>query len=154
MGTGAGPVGAGPAGVGEGVAARTGRPGNVGTIGVAVFRERAAAPAVSRPPVARAHASPAPAAPAAVQAGPDAYASPARVPQQLGTGHGPREWSPAGQATFARASRQPAQFTQLRYDAPWALAARGIGPRDTPRAPPPRGPRAFPGGFVPDPPAW
>src|SRR5690606_2001448 len=123
-------------------------------------RERAAAPAVSRPPVARAHAShashasPAPAAPAAVQAGPDAYASPARVPQQLGTGHGPREWSPAGPATFARASRQPAQFTQLRYDAPWALAARGIGPRDTPRAPPPRGPRAFPGGFVPDPPAW
>ena len=135
-------------------AARTGRPGNVGTIGVAVFRERAAAPAVSRPPVARAHASPAPAAPAAVQAGPDAYASPSRVPQQLGTGHGPREWSPAGQATFARASRQPAQLTQLRYDAPWALAARGIGPRDTPRAPPPRGPRAFPGGFVPDPPAW
>lgn len=135
-------------------AARTGRPGNVGTIGVAVFRERAAAPAVSRPPVARAHASPAPAAPAAVQAGPDAYASPSRVPQQLGTGHGPREWSPAGQATFARASRQPAQLTQLRYDAPWALAARGIGPRDTPRAPPPRDPRAFPGGFVPDPPAW
>src|SRR5690606_3711338 len=71
--------------------------------------------------------------------------------QQLGTGHGEREWSPAGQTVFARASRRPAQLSQLRYDSPGALAARGIVPRPRTTRQPHR-PRAFPGAFVPDPP--
>ena len=127
-------------------AARTGRPANVGTIGIAAFRERGPYPRPA-PPVAR-EAAPAksrPAAPAAKTA--DAMAA---VPQRIGTGHGEREWSPAGQTTFDRGSR-PAQVTQLRYDAPAALAARGILPPPQPRWSQ-RRPQAFPGGFVPDPP--
>ncbi|MDH5835379.1 hypothetical protein [Luteimonas kalidii] len=138
-------------------AARTGRAGNVGTIGVAVFRERAWPPAASgpSPPIARgeeriASRRHAPAAEAAQahsdrSAGYDAHAR-----QRIGTGHGPREWSPVGQTSFVRASRRPAQVSQLRYDAPHVLAARGILPRGwTDGA---AGPRAFPGTFVQDPP--
>lgn len=137
-------------------AARTGRPDHVGTIGIAVFRERPqrAFPVPPRPlpppPIAReagqrAAQSEAPVA----QAG----AELAREAQSIGTGHGAREWAPTHQSGFQRASHRPAQILQLRYDAPGALAARGIL-RDI-RAPQvPRGPQAFPGGFVPDPPAW
>ncbi len=138
-------------------AARTGRPDNVGTIGVAVFRERATprpypTPA---PPIARGSdygksRGAAPAAEAA-QAG-DAYRD-GIAQQRIGTGHGEREWSPVGQTSFVRASTQPSQVTQLRYDSPHALAARGILPPPAPahwsrhdR------PQAFPGGFVADPP--
>jgi hypothetical protein len=50
-----------------------------------------------------------------------------------------------------RASRNPVQVTEVRYDDARALAARGIGPRrDMGRHR--DAPRAFPGGFVPDPP--
>ena len=127
-------------------AARTGRPDHVGVIGIAVFRERQPA-ATPSPPVAReaarvesrtaesAAAWPAPSAP---------------VQQHLGTGHGQRQWSPAGQTRFDRAGH-PAQFTRLRYDAPGALAARGILPRARPWHDRAR-PQAFPGGFVADPP--
>lgn len=135
-------------------AARTGRPDNVGTIGVAVFRERAT-PRPSPPPIARAEAKSAPPpAPAAPRA--DAHAGESRARRQIGTGHGPREWSPVGQASFVRATREPVQVTQLRYDAPWALASRGIIPRQHAQRPArPLGPQAFPGRFVPDPPgAW
>ena len=138
-------------------AARTGRPDNVGTIGIAVFRERrlprAAHPS---PPVARGadgHARGA--APAAAQAeartGAVDAAPHAAAPdrQQLGTGHGGREWSPAGRTSFVRASRRPAQVTELRYDSPRALAARGIVPHQRHGH---RRPQAFPGAFVPDPP--
>ena len=131
-------------------AARTGRPDNVGTIGIAAFRERGAWAPPSRPspPIARESVpqksrSAAPATEAA-----DAQAT--TVPQRLGTGHGEIEWSPAGQTTFQRGSR-PDQLTQLRYDAPAALAARGIVPGELPWSRR-QVPQAFPGGFVADPP--
>jgi len=138
-------------------AARTGRPDNVGTIGVAVFRERAyprpyPTPA---PPIARGgdfekSRSAAPAAEAA-QAG-DAYHD-SIAQQRIGTGHGQREWSPVGQTSFVRASTRPAQVTQLRYDSPHALAVRGILPRPAPSHWSQHDrPQAFPGGFVADPP--
>jgi hypothetical protein len=77
-------------------------------------------------------------------------AAPSAMPQQLGTGHGAREWSPVGHTQFVRASRSPAQVTQLRYDDENALLAMGIL-----RRPPAygwrEGPQAFPAGFVPDP---
>ncbi len=136
-------------------AARTGRPDNVGTIGVAVFRERRQARPLPSPPIARspgaergARDQPAPAAESA--AGGLHDRSMAR--QRIGTGHGRQEWSPVSQTSFVRASTRPEQVTQLRYDSPRALAARGIVPRDRPDWSQHRGPQAFPGGFVPDPP--
>ena len=78
----------------------------------------------------------------------------ARRSERVGTGHGAREWSPTRHTGFVRASRRPAQVTELRYESPQTLASMGI----LPRWPAPRGdvqapPRAFPDGFVPDPPA-
>lgn len=144
-------------------AARTGRPDNVGVVGIAVFRERQVmVPPVYRPRLydesqARRDRAPAPAprpsaqAPAASASG-RAMAAEA-APRQLGTGHGEREWAPVGQTEFTRASARPAQVSQLRYDSRRSLVAMGVIPyrnwRDQPR-----GPRAFPNGFVPDPPRW
>lgn len=116
-------------------AARTGRPDHVGAIGIAVFRERAAPVAVAAPaPGDRADASRA--------------RESAALPQQIGTGHGAREWAPVTRTAFERATRVPAQRTVLRYDSVDALAALGIGPRVHAQR---RRPDAFPGGFVPDP---
>ena len=125
-------------------AARTGRPDNVGVIGIAVFRERQVAWQPSPPP--RAIAQREAAAPASAAA--DAAGNASR--QRLGTGHGEREWAPVGSTDFVRASRSPAQVTQLRYDDVATLVALGVLPRQ-PR-PWQRKPRAFPAGFVPDPP--
>ena len=124
-------------------AARTGRPDNVGVIGAAVFRERVVrsrraavrVAAVDRraagptAPCAR-RASARPGAAAADSAGersaaarpprrsaadaPTASRSPRR--EKLGTGHGEREYSPTTQTTFERASSQPAEIVQVRYD--------------------------------------
>lgn len=141
-------------------AARTGRPDNVGVIGIAVFRERAYPvpyPMPAPPPVADAAGNQAgakAAAPAAAResAADSAYGGIARQ-QRIGTGHGAREWSPVGRTDFVRASRHPAQVTQLRYDDHDSLAALGVLPRPSPYW---RGdePRAFPDGFVADPPGW
>lgn len=134
-------------------AARTGRPDNVGTIGIAVFRERTYRPytPIPTPPIARSEAESK--SRAAAPAADSAYGA-NQQPQRIGTGHGQREWAPTRQASFVRATSHPSQVTQLRYDAPHALAARGIAidrtwetPRVTRRAP-----QAFPGGFVADPP--
>ena len=134
-------------------AARTGRPGNVGVIGVAAFRER-------RPPPPRWENEIAQGAPAAkAQAGtadaaaPEAAAEAARSRryaesaqrQQLGTGHGQRRWDAATTTGFERLSSQPNQVLSVWYDATEALVARGVIP--------PRwdAPEAFPIGFTPDP---
>lgn len=153
-------------------AARTGRPDNVGVIGVAVFRERSyprpyheSAPIAReqdddgrrRDQAARAENKAAPAAPAARSereaASADAYGG---VGQSIGTGHGDREWSPVNRTQFVRASRTPAQVAQLRYDDVPNLVALGIMPRpydwDRRRHRRPAGPDAFPGGFAADPP--
>jgi hypothetical protein len=92
-----------------------------------------------------------PSAPAAEAAADSAYDGIAR--QSIGTGHGEREWSPVGRTDFERASRTPAQVTQLRYDDIETLAALGIVPRPYYRD---RrdGPVAFPNGFVADPASW
>ena len=141
-------------------AARTGRPDNVGVIGVAAFRERRRyiPTPMYEPPVADAmreqgasKARNSAAAPAAEASADSAYAGIAR--QRIGTGHGEREWSPVGRTDFERDSRRPAQVTQLRYDDVDTLAALGIVPRAYYRD---RhdGPVAFPNGFVADPPSW
>jgi len=135
-------------------AARTGRPDNVGVIGIAVFREArpVAYDMPAPPPVAsgaRRQAKAASAPSAAAESG----AADSMAAQRMGTGHGQREWSPVGRTEFVRASRHPSQVSELRYDDIDRLAALGIVPRHWPRY----GydaPRAFPGGFVPDPPRW
>lgn len=146
-------------------AARTGRPDNVGVVGIAVFRERGQAippPVMPSPPIASGHRhEPSTRAPQAAQESAMADAAPSsaypieREARRLGTGHGAREWAPAGRASFVRASTRPVQVTQLHYDDADALAALGIAPswreRDRPAD---NAPRAFPDGFVADPPGW
>ena len=138
-------------------AARTGRPDNVGVIGVAVFRERVQRPAYAppSPPIAsgraREQSASKAAAPAAADSAAANQAMAEAAPQRLGTGHGQREWAPVGRTDFVRATRNPQQVSQLRYDDAETLAAIGVLPR--PYAPYARStPRAFPNGFVADPP--
>lgn len=135
---------------GDSYASRTGRPHDVGVIGIAVFEEarRIPPPRVYLPHPQAGRDAAAEAAPAAPAAAPEMAQSRA---QQIGTGHGRREYAPVSRTGFVRASRHPVQVVELRYDDEHALAARGIVPR--------RGhryyrdePRAFPGAFVPDPP--
>jgi hypothetical protein len=137
-------------------AARTGRPDNVGAIGVAVYRERTPSP----PPVASAGrmrqeaARDSAAAPAAAGAANDAVGSRARaaeaLPQQkLGTGHGRQETAPTRFTEFERAQAAPDEVVTLCYDSRENLIALGVIPAPRPRPLP----NPFPAttGFVPDP---
>lgn len=150
--------------LGDAYAARTGRPNDVGVIGVAVFRRKAEPPQPIALPEPR-H-EPRPFAPSARRdaAGPaaeDAAGAPrasgelasgaaksqaAEAP--LGTGHGRRETSHARRVAFERASAEPAETIVLHYDSRANLVARGIVREAVPVAP--RQPNPFPG-FVPDP---
>ena len=114
-------------------AARTGRPDNVGVIGVALFRERARPMPMEDEHVARA----------------DAAAPAAREESRLGTGHGRRIDSGAVYTSFERASESPDEIVRIYYDSRKNLVARGI-------IPPPwryagREPEPFPQAYVPDP---
>ena len=124
-------------------AARTGRPQNVGVIGVAAFRERRYQPPQYEPmpQIGREESQNAPAAKAA-----DAIAS-GGAAQGLGTGHGQRRYDPVSQTQFERDSSQPNQTVSLFYDSYAALAAKGIFPARGYR----NQPDPFPIGFVPDP---
>ena len=133
-------------------AARTGRPDNVGVIGVAVFRERSRPIALEgrRKEAAEALSSPAPARESgATNAAKDALA---QSPQErLGTGHGRSEASYASYTQFERASETPAETIAIYYDSYENLLAQGV-----PVAGPPVAhvrPDPFPdrGRFVPDP---
>jgi hypothetical protein len=129
-------------------ATRTGRPDDLGVIGVALFREReprwiatpdlAAAPGTAQQDSAERKSA---------RATAEGAAAPA---PSLGTGHGRREWSPAQQVEFERASHRPDQRVVIRYDRRENLVAMGVLP-PVPR--PRREPDPFPGalGFVPDP---
>jgi hypothetical protein len=121
-------------------AARTGRPENVGVMGVALFRRKPSPPPA---PVAES-APPSASAERAHGAGADAAKS---APAPLGTGHGRREASPAYYAAFERASSAPAELVTLYYDSYANLVARGVIREPAPYVPQPR---PFPG-FVPDP---
>jgi len=143
-------------------AARTGRPHNVGVIGVAVFRERVLPPPVPFEPApisrerrddgANRQESRAAGAAEAPALGREAdLASSRTVPQpvcKLGTGHGEREHAPIERTVFERATTQPAEIVQLRYDSRANLVAAGIiGAPPASRV----GPDPFPV-YVPDPP--
>jgi hypothetical protein len=153
-------------------AARTGRPANVGVIGVAAFRERRPPPIAYQPPppepyypqpygydredsrggAAAKAGAPANAAADAAAASTDSYArseaAPSPMPQQIGTGHGQRRYDPVTSTEFERASWRPNQRVALYYDSYEALVAKGVI-RD--RYDYARTPDAFPAGFAPDP---
>ena len=135
-------------------AARTGRPGNVGVIGVAAFRERRQPPPDRAwPQIGRAESPAAPAAKAAdAMTGSDSGMLAERrdhdlAAQELGTGHGQRRYDPVAQTQFERESPRPNQTLSLFYDSYQALAARGIVPTPGRTGQP----DPFPISFVPDP---
>jgi len=152
--------------LGNSYAARSGRPDNVGVIGVAVFREKplvwregriAQAPLADRYPPAPAAGMSAPrstdAASAKAESAPATARAmrPAPAPQpeeSLGTGHGAREHSDVRYTQFVRASASPDEVDSIWYDSQRNLVARGVIPASRPIA---REPQPFPNGFVPDP---
>jgi len=153
-------------------AARTGRPDEVGVIGVALFRERADCCAPLReqwlPEPSREQeqshapreqsraAAPAPPPMPAPSGGPMAKAAPEsaasalpEAAERLGTGHGRSEYSAVYETRFERYSSTPDELISIFYDSRRNLIAQGIiaeAPRYAQRNPNP-----FPGGFVPDP---
>ncbi len=140
-------------------AARTGRPENVGVIGVALFRERQRCcrpqpfehGQVEQQPFED-RAVPAPAEPLAraeSDASASASPSPQRSREKLGTGHGHRETSPVEYVDFQRASTTPEETIVIYYDSRQNLLARGVIPNSRRYAD--RSPNPFPNEFVPDP---
>ena len=133
-------------------AARTGRPDNVGVIGVAFYRKKEEPAPVAQPApfasgqLARKEASGAEGAANEAQSAPRA----ASRDDRLGTGHGRIEASQTRYVGFERATNVPAETVTIFYDSYSNLLARGIIPAPAqPRRP---GPNPFPG-FVSDPPA-
>jgi hypothetical protein len=122
-------------------AARTGRPDNVGVIGVALFRERVHVVPMDSERPASAEA----AAPSAGLLG-----NTARADKRLGTGHGQRLNSGAVYTHFERASESPDEVIRIYYDSRRNLAARGVIPKSRDRYAWQQ-PDPFPGDFVPDP---
>ena len=128
--------------LGDSYAARTGRPDNVGAIGVAVFRKKAPVAIAPAPEMSRREANAG--AAAAPRAQEDA---------RLGTGHGRRESSVVHEVTFERASSAPAEMITLYYDSYRNLVARGVIRESQPPVAPL--PQPFPGAgvrFAADPP--
>jgi len=126
--------------LGDSYAARTGRPDNVGVIGVAVFRRKAEPLAELEQPKAREEASSGSArdsAPRAAAAAPE---------KKIGTGHGRSQNAPARYVEFERESDRPVETIAIHYDTYANLVARGVI-REERNLPSP-----FPGGFVADPP--
>jgi hypothetical protein len=148
-------------------AARTGRPANIGVIGVALFLERPA-PAVridhydplSRNPnspkdeVAVDAARAAPAAPplASNAAGASLLPQRAAPAEKLGTGHGAREYSYVQNTTFDRQSSTPNEVIKIRYDSYENLLAMGVVPSRPAWQPANPFPDSVLPKYVPDPP--
>jgi hypothetical protein len=143
-------------------AARSGRPDNVGVIGVAVFRKKAApviglsrewdrkrqADRADAPrSEAQSNAGESVAQPAADATGRLQSAAPAPQPveKNLGTGHGASENSPVRYTSFERASPTPDEIITIYYDSYRNLLAQGVI-----KAPTIARPTPFPGQFVPD----
>jgi hypothetical protein len=161
-------------------AARTGRPANVGVIGVAVFRERqqpqvsvppptpeplpdreqpTPAPLAGSSPLPAPSPSPAPSANASLPSPELASPASSRLSAssssapELGTGHGEREYSHVENTEFERRQTQPDEIIRIRYDSLDNLVAMGIVAPPRPQAP---AANPFPATpqqqYVPDPP--
>lgn len=137
-------------------AARTGRPQDVGVIGVALYREKLPQPQVYQGPVYEESASSAAAADMAAPnaAHKDRSMAKAVPAPSLGTGHGKVERSEVNTVDFEADSSRPRQMVRIRYDSYANLVAKGVIPQPRPRPVVPRAPSAFPAdnAYVPDPP--
>ena len=136
-------------------AARTGRPDNVGVIGVAFYRKKEEpAPIAQSAPFAAGELSRKQAASGAMaDAEPQGAPRDARREERLGTGHGRIETSHTRHVGFERATSEPAETVTIYYDSYRNLLARGIVPPLPYQHPPRRpAPNPFPG-FAADPPA-
>lgn len=144
-------------------AARTGRPDNLGVVGVAIFRRKIEPEARIEPSPRRAEPfnsgarddSPYPqsadehagygAGARSAESAAQAWRAPLPQPSpSLGTGHGRSEASHVTYTDFARATPGPEDVIAIHYDSYSNLVAMGVI----------RGPRIatpFPGHFVPDP---
>ncbi len=146
-------------------AARTGRPDNVGVIGMAVYREwNPPRPAYAPEPRPYSHAdalsrsttedraaeSNRKDAPASAGASARGELARAQPEERIGTGHGEREGSQVGFTHFRRASNRPSELLTIYYDSYANLLARGIIPSPRRHLPVPA---PFPADarFVPDP---
>jgi hypothetical protein len=149
-------------------ATRTGRPDDVGVIGVAVFKRKVEPPVeVDEPQVRRdapyddrlrrqapseaptRNEAPAQAESAGAGASADSAppsAAPRTAEKSIGTGHGRNQTSQAHYVSFERESNTPNEVMALRYDTHANLVARGVIRQ------PQRDPSPFPARFVPDPP--
>jgi hypothetical protein len=146
-------------------AARTGRPQDVGVIGVALFREqrqyyepccgrlrddRSPAPAASAPE-SSARADDEVAGERDASRGRTQRRTESKSEAKLGTGHGHREASPAQYVNFRRASSTPDETIVVYYDSRRNLVAQGVLPEPERPWYAGRRPEPFPNGFVPDP---
>jgi hypothetical protein len=146
---------------GRSYAERTGRPANIGVIGVAFFLERPARVSQYVPQFAqrdqKAEEASAGIGDGAARAAPQsplaASLSSAAPAEKLGTGHGTREASYVQNTQFDRLSSMPNEVIKIRYDSFENLVAMGVVPsRPAWRT----GPNPFPDSisprYVPDPP--
>ncbi|MGC1522344.1 MAG: hypothetical protein WA803_12460 [Steroidobacteraceae bacterium] len=130
-------------------AERTGRPANVGVIGVALFRERQPPTRTYVPPAIGYPLDRAQSAPRAANLGESAdaklaSAAPLSAPSaagvtapepKLGTGHGEREYSYVSHTEFSKMQDQPNEIIRIRYDSFDNLVALGVVKRPRPAAP-------------------
>jgi hypothetical protein len=125
--------------LGDTYAARTGRPDNIGVIGVALFKRKPEPVLELEQPQTRGE-------PGAASDGAARSAEPRTAEKSIGTGHGRSQTSHARYVAFERESDTPNEVVVIHYDTYANLVARGVIPQS------PRWPSPFPGGFVPDPP--
>jgi hypothetical protein len=136
--------------LGDAYAARTGRPDDVGVIGVALFKRKAQPRFDLEQQRDRREQPSAPSAADSASGSAREAESAKRATQptspapSLGTGHGRGESSHARYVEFERESSSPNEIVMLRYDSRENLVAMGIVPGR-------RRPDPFPGTFVPDP---
>jgi len=135
---------------GNSYAQRTGRPANIGVIGVALFLERPARvpsyEALDRLPEGSGYAQNRIEGPYTAQSDSITRA------QKLGTGHGVRETSYVQDTTFDRLTSTPNELIKIRYDSYENLVAMGVVPtRPAWQRPNPFPDSALPR-YVPDPP--
>jgi hypothetical protein len=139
-------------------AARTGRPSDVGVIGMAVFKEKVVIPTpaavlAAPEPIRRGKAGqgsngapramggvptipplPAPPVqqrveePSFAPSQPEIVVTARRREEKLGTAHGAREWSVVTRVNFERATRRPQSVRQIEYDTAANLVAAGVIP--------------------------
>jgi hypothetical protein len=151
-------------------AERTGRPANVGVIGVALFLERPMPVRKYEPLDRRSEESSYPQSRAESGAAADSVAPAAASPsapmakksyptasnmapaEKLGTGHGPRETSYAETTTFDRLSSTPNEVIKIRYDSMENLVAMGVVPARPWQSAPNPFPDSVAPRYVPDPP--